>query len=166
MDIAWCESQEIEAYGVDPSETMRKSAQEIVKNPDNILKGDYEHLPFDDASFDFVLGRFSLHYLKDFQKAYNEISRVLKTGGMLALTVSHPTFDAYLVSETPHAELISVKLFNGEVTVTYPPHSFSEYFSQTFLKLFDLSEMDESVSVDAENPRNLPETLFYTAIKR
>src|SRR3954454_16096446 len=42
---------------------------------------DAEDLPFDDASFDLVLGHAVLHHLPDLPRAFGEFRRVLRSGG-------------------------------------------------------------------------------------
>lgn len=165
-DVRWCEEQGAEVYGVDPSEKMCELARQATINPDHIQQGSYENLPFDDATFDIIFSRFSFHYLKGFIKAYEEMARVLKEGGELLMIVSHPTYDAVAVAESSDKSLVSVKLYDGKVTVQFPLHHLTDYFSPDFFKLFELKEIDETESVDAENPHQLPETLFYRAIKR
>lgn len=44
---------------------------------------DAEHLPFEDGSFDLVLGHAVLHHLPDLDGAFAEFRRVLRPGGML-----------------------------------------------------------------------------------
>jgi ubiquinone/menaquinone biosynthesis C-methylase UbiE len=44
---------------------------------------DAEHLPFDDASFDLVLGHAVLHHLPDLEQAFREFHRVLRPGGLV-----------------------------------------------------------------------------------
>jgi ubiquinone/menaquinone biosynthesis C-methylase UbiE len=44
---------------------------------------DAEHLPFDDESFDLVLGHAVLHHLPDLDQAFREFRRVLRPGGVL-----------------------------------------------------------------------------------
>jgi ubiquinone/menaquinone biosynthesis C-methylase UbiE len=44
---------------------------------------DAEHLPFDDASFDLVLGHAVLHHLPDLDQAFREFMRVLRPGGLV-----------------------------------------------------------------------------------
>jgi ubiquinone/menaquinone biosynthesis C-methylase UbiE len=44
---------------------------------------DAERLPFDDASFDLVLGHAVLHHIPDLERAFSEFHRVLRPGGVL-----------------------------------------------------------------------------------
>ncbi len=44
---------------------------------------DAEHLPFEDNTFDLVLGHAVLHHLPDLAQAFSEFKRVLRPGGVL-----------------------------------------------------------------------------------
>src|SRR6185436_13519773 len=48
------------------------------------VEADAESLPFEDASFDLVLGHAVLHHLPDLDRAMSEFHRVLAPGGTLA----------------------------------------------------------------------------------
>lgn len=45
-------------------------------------QGTAEHLPFEDASFDMVLSRYSAHHWRDFSAGLGEAARVLKPDGI------------------------------------------------------------------------------------
>jgi SAM-dependent methyltransferase len=47
------------------------------------VAADAERLPFEDASFDLVLGHAVLHHIPDLGQAFREFSRVLRPGGTL-----------------------------------------------------------------------------------
>jgi ubiquinone/menaquinone biosynthesis C-methylase UbiE len=48
------------------------------------VHGAAEQLPFEDASFDFVISRFSAHHWSDLGRALREVRRVLKPRGVAA----------------------------------------------------------------------------------
>jgi len=63
-------------------------------------QGVAEHLPFEDASFDCVLSRYSAHHWRDFETGLREASRVLKPGGVAgfvdAVAPGRPLLDTFL----------------------------------------------------------------------
>jgi SAM-dependent methyltransferase len=55
----------------------------------DVREADAEHLPFDDASFDFVWSWGVIHHSESTENVAREIARVLRPGGTLALMVYH-----------------------------------------------------------------------------
>lgn len=75
--------------GVDPNpEVIRFCAE---KGLGNVVPGDASAVPFENASFDFVMATDVIEHVDDDNLALREIVRVLKPGGTLLLTV--PTFN-------------------------------------------------------------------------
>jgi ubiquinone/menaquinone biosynthesis C-methylase UbiE len=55
-----------------------------------LVEGDAEELPFDDASFDVVLSTFGCMFAPDHQRAAAEIARVLRPGGRIGIAAWTP----------------------------------------------------------------------------
>jgi ubiquinone/menaquinone biosynthesis C-methylase UbiE len=62
--------------------TLRANAERLGLDVETVAT-DAEDLPFEDASFDLVLGHAVLHHLPDLERAFGEFHRVLKPGGTL-----------------------------------------------------------------------------------
>jgi ubiquinone/menaquinone biosynthesis C-methylase UbiE len=154
-------------YGVDPSELMVSRAKSLSKHPERITLGDFEHTGLPDNSVDIVTSRYALHYLVNFDKAYAEVARILKPGGLFVLSVDHPTADAvegekFTLNGVPH---VRVKLFRGTVTIEFPFHIMSHYISPEFLKHFELLSMEEPIATDREY-QDGPNCLMIAARKK
>jgi SAM-dependent methyltransferase len=64
---------------------MLQQAQEVgTARPVEWRQADAMSLPFDDASFDAVVCQFGVMFLPDKPRAFAEMRRVLRTGGLLA----------------------------------------------------------------------------------
>lgn len=71
--------------GADISDQMVKIAEK--KFPDiEVVSADIGNLPFEDNSFDVVVAAFVIVHLKSLKKAFDEVYRVLKNGGIFILT--------------------------------------------------------------------------------
>lgn len=77
-----------------------KAAQEKGLENIQVQQGVAESLPFEDASFDVVISRYSAHHWHDVGRALREVKRVLKPGGrvivMDVVSPGHPLLDIYL----------------------------------------------------------------------
>lgn len=65
-----------------------------------------ERLPFDDASFDGVLSRYSAHHWRDFHAGLREAARVLKPGGLVGIVDSTSPGPAALDSWLQAVEIL------------------------------------------------------------
>ena len=61
---------------------LRANAERLALDVETVATG-AEALPFDDGSFDLVLGHAVLHHLPDLARAFAEFRRVLRPGGSL-----------------------------------------------------------------------------------
>lgn len=83
---------------------------------------DYEHLPFDDESFDIVISFDTFHHIERWKKALREVHRVLKKKGKLALkTFSVETFNIPIIG------LITQQWFSLPVDTMFDQIEFLTY---------------------------------------
>jgi ubiquinone/menaquinone biosynthesis C-methylase UbiE len=83
--------------GVDISPTFVRHAKEAEEA--RLLGVRYEvssavNLPFEDASFDFATALMSLMDIPEMGRVLAEVFRVLRPGGFLQFSITHPCFDA------------------------------------------------------------------------
>lgn len=75
-----------EVIGIDKDITTAEKNQEKAKLPNlKFIKGDVLKLPFEDETFDFVWCKGILHHRGNIDKGLDELSRVLKQGGLALL---------------------------------------------------------------------------------
>ncbi len=155
-----------EIHGIDPSSEMLNLARQKVRQPQNIRLGKFENTGYPVQFFDKVVGRFSLHYLQDIDNGYSEMARILKPGGLLAITASHPFADALVGNRTKidGRDHITITIYNS-VKITYPLHTLSEYFSSRFFEQFDLIDVQE-FKEDFAKDSVVPNALAFAARKR
>jgi ubiquinone/menaquinone biosynthesis C-methylase UbiE len=67
----------------------REKASQIGLNNLNFVDYDGINFPFENNVFDYVVTRYALHHFPNIDKTFEEISRVIKPGGMLF--ISDPT---------------------------------------------------------------------------
>lgn len=74
---------EVVAYDVSPQmlSTVAKIAQAKGLSTISTVLGSVESMPFDDASFDCVITRFSAHHWHHFERGLDEARRMLRSGG-------------------------------------------------------------------------------------
>jgi ubiquinone/menaquinone biosynthesis C-methylase UbiE len=85
--------------GIDLSPTMvqasrRRNAQAMKAGRADLRRGTVENLPFQDQQFDKIFSIHSLYFWSEPLLAVAEIARVLRPGGLLALTFSPGKVDA------------------------------------------------------------------------
>ncbi len=71
------------------------------------LLGSVLSIPFDDGEFDAIVNPISLNFVDDLEKAYSEISRVLRSGGYLMMGIANPAL--YLFDEKKQQKKLVVK---------------------------------------------------------
>lgn len=108
---------------VDMSPDMVSITKKLLGDKGEALCLDLEEpLPFGDNSFHFIVSSLTLHYLKDWQAAFAELSRVLKPNGVFLLSVHHPLTDLRLLNDSDYfsTELIVDQWNKGGKTYQVP----------------------------------------------
>ena len=83
-------------FGIDYEDKVLRYAWGHLRGRGVVLaRGDIHHLPYADASMDRVLMSEVLEHLEDDASALSEVRRVLKPGGVLAMTVPHARYSAW-----------------------------------------------------------------------
>ncbi len=90
----WCKHA-AHATGVDLTERAiqltgeRLALNSVPREKYRLLNADAENLPFDDNSFDIVYSWGVLHHTPDTPRAYGEVFRVLRPGGVIRTMIYH-----------------------------------------------------------------------------
>lgn len=93
---------QVVAVDVTPAMLAQVQREAAARGLQNIVTREAaaEALPFDDASFDAVLCRFTAHHWQDFRAGLREARRVLKSGGLAvfidAVAPAPPVLDTHL----------------------------------------------------------------------
>ncbi|KKK36370.1 ubiquinone biosynthesis methyltransferase UbiE [Mesobacillus campisalis] len=61
-------------------------------------------MPFHDHSFDFILSSLTLHYLKSWNRTFEELQRILTPDGSFLFSVHHPISDVALLDHPSYFE--------------------------------------------------------------
>ena len=152
-------------YGIDPSTKLFQEVKNLTQNGVELKEGSFEKIPYDAKTFDIVVSRCALHYVKDISKAVTEVSRVLKDGGVFIATVSHPLADEQ--EDKDENGNVIVSLFNKKVTIFFPLHAMSEYFSGTLPELFNIKNNYEYSGPERDGKtHDILNVLCFTAVKK
>lgn len=77
-------------WGLDPSLPMMETGKNKYPFLRNWMEGSAEDLPFGPAEVTVITCAFGVRNFQDRLKAFNEIARVLKSGGLLGIIEIHP----------------------------------------------------------------------------
>ncbi len=110
-----------QVYGVEPSERMRRVAEETAPHPSvRYLAGRAEAIPLPDQACDLTLMFLSFHHVTDREAAAAEVCRVLRPGGRLLLrsTFAERIPDLLWHRYFPGARLVEQRTFPSLAEVT------------------------------------------------
>lgn len=90
QSIFYAEKYGVNVVGLDISEDMIKTAEQRAAKkglPDKVkfVLGDSQNLPFEDNTFDIVINECAVGIPEDSQRVLNEMVRVVKKGGKIAI---------------------------------------------------------------------------------
>jgi ubiquinone/menaquinone biosynthesis C-methylase UbiE len=154
-------------YGIDSSEVMVEETKKVVADPNLISVQDIELTNFSNGLFDVVICRLSLHYLDQLDKAWSEISRILRVGGKLVVVVNHPLKDLFQQKKIIYGnkEINTFEVHDDKVQLNFPSHTISDYFTELFFTHFDLCNIYESRK-RKDDEKFIPDNFGFCAIKR
>lgn len=111
-----------------------------------------------DATFDGVVCALVLHHLRDRPQLLRELARVLRPGGWLALSTTHPTFDwNHLGDPYFSSEWVELKMRDGEHSIRYQRMSLETILGELLCAGFVLDRLVESRPDESLRARNQEE---------
>ncbi len=92
LNLKLYQEEGCEIYGIDLSPSMVNAASKKLGEQADIRVGDASQMPYQDNSFDLVVGMFTLHEMPGSIRlpVINEMARVIKMDGHLLLVDFHP----------------------------------------------------------------------------
>lgn len=139
----------MESHGIEISESiaedLRVNLKDLGVKPESIHSGSSSSIPFEDATFDFLMGWNSIYYmsLQDsrFEDHASEIARVIKPGGYVVLSI--PKKSAFIFDNSEYCSDERYKVIkddyyggmrNGEIMRVF---NSSEEIKSEFEPYFD-----------------------------
>lgn len=117
-----------EVTALDISEEMLKLCEKRFPRIECVV-GDVEKMPFEDNAFDVVVAMFVIVHLRDLTKAFDEIYRVMKDGGM------------FIVSNINQRKAPKLKLLDGKEIVIesyyHRPEDVIKALDRSYFKVED-----------------------------
>ncbi len=125
--------------GVDMTDDMLQRARDNAKNLGStnveFRKGFIEELPVEDASVDLVISNCVINLSPDKQKVFKEIARVLKPGGMFAVS------DIVLLRELPESIKNDVSAYVGCISGADLMHDYVRTAFEAGLRQITIPEI-------------------------
>ena len=137
----WLPRQGNDVTAIDVSTQMLFSAAKYGIAKERYLATDITNLCFKNASFDCVVSNFVLMEIEHLEKAFFEISRVIKPGGKFIFQILHPLYSFSLVQKIKTSD-VPKDYFNSEkISKKYSVDGLESPFSvswyhKTFRKIY------------------------------
>jgi ubiquinone/menaquinone biosynthesis C-methylase UbiE len=146
LDLQRYSNLGVHAYGIDASIEMVNMSKVNAPKAEIVL-GVMENLPYNNSLFDVVTSKYVIQTSTNVPQVLSEMTRVLKSGGILQYLAVHPTRQFLEKKKTGKdyflQEIVHSVFFEGKVTALEPSHTFNEYFNQNFLRDYDLLNFEE-----------------------
>ncbi|WP_306060627.1 class I SAM-dependent methyltransferase [Natronococcus wangiae] len=155
--------------GVDVSHEMLTYARDRVPDADFLQADLGSDLPFDADTFDGVASSLAFHYVREWERLFRTLRRVLEPGGWVVCSVQHPhaDFEEYDGTRNYHEiERVSAvwDSFGAEVAVPAYRRPLSEMVTPALDAGFRLDRLVESTPTEAYR-RADPERYEYEATR-
>ncbi|MEI6352683.1 MAG: class I SAM-dependent methyltransferase [Candidatus Nomurabacteria bacterium] len=157
IDANYYKSLGAEVIGIDSSEKLLEIAKEKYLDID-FINSLAEELPFKENSFDAVYSKYAIMTSKNMEPIFDEIHRVLKSGGEFVYLVTHPLrqFIERRENNTDYFEqkIVDCLILDGTVKLQEPTHTLNEFFNKKFFERFEFVDFRESWDPAAEQINN------------
>lgn len=160
-----------EMYGCDSSKEMLEIAKKKISDA-TFEMAEFSKLPFQDNFFDVVLSKYAIQTSENILSVYKEIHRVLKTGGVMMILVTHP-FRQFMERKNFSEDyffqrIVDSNVFKEKITFKEPTHTMNEYLSNFLFKNFDVQDFYEEWDPAAEQigGGKYPGFFILKAVKR
>ena len=154
-------------YGIDPSEWFIQIAKKNLGEKGVFQVWTFENSGFKDNSVDIITSKFSLHYVKDLEKTFMEVWRILKKWGKFVFIVSHPAFDEN--ERKDQNGNVTASLFNGKVPIVFPLHTLEDYVGRSVQLKFKILNRNEYIwaerDISNDGLKGIPTALCIEAEK-
>jgi len=180
LDLACGDGQDIKEYqkrgaiceGIDASNDLIATAHENYPNV-HFQVGDMSDLPWGNEVFDVVLSKYAIGTELDVNKIFFEVFRVLKKDGIFMYLTTHPMRLFLEQKKTSKdyftQEYVDLVVYGGKFTITEPSHTFNDFFSKDFFRMFDMISFSEHYDPQSANFHGrdvYPDFFIVTAHKK
>jgi SAM-dependent methyltransferase len=169
-----------DVMAIDVNKNMVEITKRRTQNKCPVIQADLNNkLDFiEDNSLDVVLASLVLHYLKNFENAFEEFNRVLKMNGEIIFSIHHPLMEFvyfkredYMATElledewTMGEEKIKVQFYRRPLNKTLQPLINNGFYIENILEAEPTKEFKEKLPEAYERVLKRPNFLFIKARK-